>query len=911
MPKDKNNGREMTPDEKFRSFFSTTAVDIPEEMTRRDENQPEEKPQKRFGLFGRGKEKQETDEAAAEQPQEMPTGEVRLGEDAQPEPEADLELMLKPEADPEQELAPWPFLEKEAEDTQPEAPAKKPEEKSASQTAEPPAAVKPETPRQSAVPAARPAEQHSTAKPLRHPKNAPEVLLPQEEQEQQEMAQLKAMINGLSDQKPEKPAPRAEAAPAAETEPAESKKKSSGAPLPAAVFAAVKETAPELQPEPVPQPEKTERPEKQPVADFFGKAQSEDAPQAPLAPAEEPAAKEDTMSLPLLPLDGEEPQQAPEKAPAAPQPELKAEAEDAVSPEEHAETELTEPEATADKLHRMSAELTLRCVLGGILAVVLLHFGLVSDGLLPAMAALDPDAAPAAFYGANLLLLAASLCVGFPVLRDGLNGLRGRSSSETMPALAAVAALVQAVTAMLNANVYRGTTGISLLSGMAALGLFLALLGSRVMLAAVKGGYELVTNGVEFEGAYRAKDKDLLRALARDLEQKDPWVLLSRPMMKEADGFVEQSLSERASERRARKVSYILLGVALLSGVLFLLAGAGWNKAAAAMAAVLCMGAPLSSTLIAGVASLRLQRAAAAVGAVVPGWQAIEQLGGIDTLQIDADDLFTADSAQLEDIRIFKGGRIDRAILYAASVLNGSHGTLKGLFRQIVEERTDILFPVKDLEQHHGLGFSAWCDNNRILIGTRRYLEQEGVPLPDEEYEMQHSKNGELQILYLAVSGNLHAMFVLKYVGGRNVARGLAVLQKENIRLLVTCQDPSLTAHHITEAYRLPEGMITVLDQEQCNAIKAAPEDPEDTCCMIHLKAFASLTGGLQAADQAQNAESSATTVQMVSVLFSIIIAALLTSAGSIWELSVATVLMYQAAWSALSIAVCALKQHN
>ena len=906
MPKDKNNGREMTPDEKFRSFFSTTAVDIPEEMTRRDENQPEEKPQKRFGLFGRGKEKQETDEAAAEQPQEMPTGEVRLGEDAQPEPEADLELMLKPEADPEQELAPWPFLEKEAEDAQPEAPAKKPEEKSAPQTAEPPAAVKPETPRQSAVPAARPAEQHSTAKPLRHPKNAPEVLLPQEEQEQQEMAQLKAMINGLSDQKPEKPAPRAEAAPAAETEPAESKKKPSGVPLPAAVFAAVKETAPELQPEPVPQPEKTE----QPVVDFFGKAQSEDAPQAPLAPAEKPVAKEDTMSLPLLPLDGEEPQQAPEKASAAPQPELKAEAEDAVSPEEHAETELTEPEATADKLHRMSAELTLRCVLGGILAVVLLHFGLVSDGLLPAMAALDPDAAPAAFYGANLLLLAASLCVGFPVLRDGLNGLRGRSSSETMPALAAVAALVQAVTAMLNANVYRGTTGISLLSGMAALGLFLALLGSRVMLAAVKGGYELVTNGVEFEGAYRAKDKDLLRALARDLEQKDPWVLLSRPM-KEADGFVEQSLSERASERRARKVSYILLGVALLSGVLFLLAGAGWNKAAAAMAAVLCMGAPLSSTLIAGVVSLRLQRAAAAVGAVVPGWQAIEQLGGIDTLQIDADDLFTADSAQLEDIRIFKGGRIDRAILYAASVLNESHGTLKGLFRQIVEERTDILFPVKDLEQHHGLGFSAWCDNNRILIGTRRYLEQEGVPLPDEEYEMQHSKNGELQILYLAVSGNLHAMFVLKYVGGRNVARGLAVLQKENIRLLVTCQDPSLTAHHITEAYRLPEGMITVLDQEQCNAIKAAPEDPEDTCCMIHLKAFASLTGGLQAADQAQNAESSATTVQMVSVLFSIIIAALLTSAGSIWELSVATVLMYQAAWSALSIAVCALKQHN
>ena len=98
----------------------------------------------------------------------------------------------------------------------------------------------------------------------------------------------------------------------------------------------------------------------------------------------------------------------------------------------------------------------------------------------------------------------------------------------------------------------------------------------------------------------------------------------------------------------------------------------------AAAAAVLCMGAPLSSVLVPGLAALRLQRAAAAVGAVVPGWAAIEELGGIDTIELDADDLFTADSVTLEDIRIFKGGRIDRAILYAASVLNESCDTLRG-----------------------------------------------------------------------------------------------------------------------------------------------------------------------------------------------------------------------------------------
>lgn len=155
-------------------------------------------------------------------------------------------------------------------------------------------------------------------------------------------------------------------------------------------------------------------------------------------------------------------------------------------------------------------------------------------------------------------------------------------------------------------------------------------------------------------------------------------------------------------------------------------------------------------------------------------------------------------------------------------------------------------------------------------------------------------------------------MFVLRYTGGRNAARGLEVLQRENIRLLVTCEDPSLTAKHITEAYHLPEGMITLLEQDQCEAL-AAPSEPENAarCCMLHDKGFVSLIGGLRAAEQAQNAETPATTVQLVSVWFSVAIGALLTYAGSIGTLSVAAVLMYQAAWSALSLAVCALKQHN
>ena len=883
---------ELSAEERFRNFFSTSVIDLPEEMTRRDEPAPVEEKTK-AGLLGKlfGHDKEETS-APAQPVLEIPTGEILLGADAKPvQPEQeDMALELRT-ADPIPAMPMQPARVEPAKAV-PAEPVPAPKAAAAVQP-------KPEKP-------AHQPEPQPAAAPKKQPKakNAPETLLPQEELEQREMQQLKDMLNDMSGKA--KPAPQpvkpvqaqpkvqpAPAQPAAEPEKAPVKAAQKAAEkLPSAVFA----NAP-ADPETLPK-----KPEKKSIFQMFGTAEDE-------KPAARKPEKEDTMSLPLLPLEQDgvpaETASAPAAATTPAQPETAPEAQ--AAPAEEAA-----PESTADKLHHMAAELTLRCVLAGILAVVLLHLGLTAECLLPPLSVLDPDAAPAAFYAANLLLFAASLFVGYPVLRDGLTGLRGRPSADTMPALAAVAALLQAVVAMLNANAYRSTEGIGLLTGMAALGLFLALVGSRVMLAAVQGGYTLAAEGGEVRGAYRTRDKDLIRALARDLEQKDPWVLLSRPVQTASDDFVEQSLSERASERRARKVAYILLAAAVLSGVAFLLFGGGINCAVAASAAVLCMGAPLSSVLVPGLAALRLQRAAAAVGAVVPGWAAIEELGGIDTIELDADDLFTADSVTLEDIRIFKGGRIDRAILYAASVLNESCDTLRGLFSQIIEDRTDILFPVKDLEQHTGLGFSAWCDNNRILIGTRRYMEQEGVTLPEQDYEDSHSKNGELQILYLAVSGNLHAMFVLRYVGGRNVARSLASLQKENIRLLVTSKDPSLTARHITEAYHLPEGMVTVLDGEQCQAIEAADAAPEKPkCCLYHHRGFASLTGGLQAADQAQNAETSATTVQLVSVCFSVFIAVLLTYAGSIWQSSIATVLMYQAAWSALSIAVCALKQHS
>ena len=932
MPKESDR-RELTREEieqkqkeKFNTFFTTSVAQVPEEMI--NPTRSSDQPDRKHGLLARFFGKKE--KASGTPPQEPEQQDDTFWSDTPIAPAPTGEIVLDGSA-PGTPPEPGPSLEEltlELEGAEESSPAPRQEE---------PAPRAPE-----AEPVPRPAQQEAglEAAKLAAKLEQPWTTTAEKSQARRAAARQAANAAYAAQAAAWKAAASAQSAPAPQEAPAAEEPQVTDAPAP-------EEEKPVSQREklqmmldggkgiPTSRKKKPVKPEEDKEItrqvggfQFFGVGEDE-APHGDVPPR----AEEDTMSLELheeeeeSPLAEEEKASAPEHAAkgwrlgkkAKEDKETKAEAQHAAEegpaePEHGSQPAAPEVPQTAEEaaqaLNQTVASLNLRCALSGILAAALIWAGFIYEGFLPGMAGLSPDTAPAAFLGANLLLLAAALAVSYHTLRDGLLGLVKTPSFDTMPALAGAAALLQAVVALLNPSGYHNTT-LTIMSGAAALALFLNNLGSRLMAVSVRDGYKIATSGVAHEGAYRPQDKELVRGLMPDMEDKDPWILLSRPM--EGDGsFLAQSFGPHASEKRVQLLARILLGCAAAGAVLMLLTGKGINGMAAALASVLCLGAPLSSTLIAGLTALRTERTAGAVGAVIPGWAGVEELNGIDTVRVDAGDLFTSESAQLEDIRIFKGGRIDRAILYTASVLNQGCNTLSRLFRTIIADRTDILPPVKDLECHTGRGFSAWCDNNRILIGTRAYMEQEGVALPELSYEAQHSRNGELQILYLAVSGNMYAMFVLRYIGGKHAARCLSLLQKENIRLLVTCQDPSLTADKIAAAYHMPEGLITVLDESQAKVLAPAVAPVQDApACMLHLKGFTSLTGGLRAAQQAQAAESAGVAIQLVSAGFSALIGLLLSYSGSVGTLSVLVVLMYQAAWSALSIAVAAMKQHS
>lgn len=566
------------------------------------------------------------------------------------------------------------------------------------------------------------------------------------------------------------------------------------------------------------------------------------------------------------------------------------------------------PSVQAD-LRGMRASLQLRAVLTGLLTALLFYLGLAASGFLPVPAALDPSIAPAAYLGASLALLAAAGALSFQALRSGLAGLFGAPSPDSLPALAFLAAAAQLLVFLFMPDSYLPVET-TLFAAAAALLLCLDAVGKRMMSGVVERNFEIVSSGVDHVAAYRLRDKKLAETAAAGLAEPEPSLLINRPTAL-VKGFLHQSFSERWSDRLAQRLAWAMAGCALAAAVIAAVKGGGAAGAVSVLAGALCLGGPLSCTLLSAVPSLLMQKSACRVGAVVPGWSAVQEMSRANVVVVGARDLFPSASVVLHGIKTFEKERIDLAILYAASVLIEGCDTLRDVFLSIIQNKTEMLYPVENLTHEVGGGFVAWVEHNRVILGSREMMQSHDIDIPSMDCENRYTRSGRYQPIYLAVSGKLFGMFVVSYRPDPDVADVLGQLLRSGLSVLVESDDFSITAPLIQRVYRLREGCVKVLSGPERKALAPATAYlPESEGCMTHLGSFASFVGGLQAAEGAASGERAAALVQAVSVVCSCVLALLLAFTGGLAGLALPALILYQAAWSALALAMPLLKKY-
>ena len=577
------------------------------------------------------------------------------------------------------------------------------------------------------------------------------------------------------------------------------------------------------------------------------------------------------------------------------------EEEETAAPRRHEYERPDDAPAIRRELDSQVLALTAAAIVAGAAALVMLYLGTAAAGAgLPMPAPLDPAVGKTPLPAALLVLLAVTAGLCWRTMANGLKGLFKGPTADTLPALAAVGAAVQLVTFLIQPDWY-APDKLCLMAGPAALLLCFNTIGKRMDAVTTRENFRLVSAGVDHAVAYRLKDAGILRTVTRGLAQPHPSVLVSRPTQLLKD-FLSASSARRTSDKNQQQLARVVAGCALAALVFTLLYRQDAGMAVTALAAVLCIGAPLAGTLLSAVPAKLMQGSAAQVGVVVPGWRDIRQLGRVNVIQVSSRDLFPSGCVKLGGIRAIQKDHIDQAITYAASMLAQGAPTLREVFLGMIGDNRKLLSQVDDFETVYGKGHVGWIKGERVLIGNRKLMQQFDVEIPSVEYEKRHTVN-QRRVIYLAVSGKLFSMFLVSYQGDPDTAAVLDSLRRSGLSLIVDCDDFNCDEALLEAAYTLPTGSVRVLDGPARKALEPATAWlPESEGNMLHLGSFASFVGGLEAAHGAAEAERKSALVLSAAVLLSCVLAVIMVLAGGIASIPLPGLVLYQAVWAALTL---------
>ena len=553
--------------------------------------------------------------------------------------------------------------------------------------------------------------------------------------------------------------------------------------------------------------------------------------------------------------------------------------------------------------------LNLRIILGLVCGSMLAYFNIAAANSLPLPAFIDAAAQPMMFSLACTVIYAIAFVGFLPTVLRGFTALKDIPAPDSFISLAAVLSLVQllAMTAFSSKLVI---SEITIFAAYVCVAMAFNAMGKKIATNTIIKNLTLANAPSGISAGYIINDTDAVKRLARTLDEKVPKVLVSRKTGA-ITNFVNAGFSVHKSDYTAKKVaglSYFVTLVCFIMGIVLSKDIATGLFCAAGAAA---LQIPLSGTMVNSVPSALMQKTLEKVGALVNGWQGIDQLSKTTHVNFDAKHLFPRGTVILHGIKTFEKERIDLAILYAASVLIKECDTLRPVFMEVIDGKTDILPEVDSCEYIELQGYISWINNNRVIIGNRTLMEKYDVDMPPVSMEARFTKQGRKPV-YLAVGGKLFGMFVFSYRRDSIVKENIDRLMEKGVSIILSSKDFNIDPHLISDVYEISSDSVSVLNQKESGLLEQFTGYTEESeCCVAHLDSLSSLVAGFCGAESAKRAEGVCSLIQTLSVAIGAVLAVMFTYAQTIMQLPLTSILLLGFGFMGLSMLTAVAKKYD
>jgi hypothetical protein len=276
---------------------------------------------------------------------------------------------------------------------------------------------------------------------------------------------------------------------------------------------------------------------------------------------------------------------------------------------------------------------------------------------------------------------------------------------------------------------------------------------------------------------------------AASLSSDPPYLVTDTPKgaCKQA-GCIEGFYTDTESVHGSLQWQSVLLPVILMGTIVFAgLASLGQGRKEDFLlcwSAILTASSSFALPLAWGLPYSRLAKQLQKDGCTIAGWAGAEAVSRKKAMILTDTDLFPPGTVKLNGIKVF-GEELRHAVSYAASLVRASGSGLYRLFDDLVRSEAGEYYQPDDFSFYEEGGCSGVISGEHVLLGSASFMRKMDVRLP-----------GNLNLhtgVYLAVDGQLAAVFAVKYSASENVDWALKILRRNHVTAILASRDANIT----------------------------------------------------------------------------------------------------------------------
>lgn len=564
-------------------------------------------------------------------------------------------------------------------------------------------------------------------------------------------------------------------------------------------------------------------------------------------------------------------------------------------------------ESVADEIKENLSKLRFQNFALSVLSAVTLFFVIIQRALPSTLGA--GYVAPVIYGVLNLLVIVVAGLVSRVAIQNGLTSLRKfKGNSDTAVAIGYVCGLVASVVGLFASQSYF-MGKYSYYTIILVVGLLCNSVGKYYMVSRVEKNFKFLTDDKKLYSAKIYTDENIASKMMSGTVVEKP-IVAYQHKTDFLTNYLQLSYAPDPSEEIAGKIAPYTTICALVVALLFGLIRKDFVGAVSTLSLITTVSIPICTLLAINVPMRKLCKQLLRKGAMLCGFQGVNQFCDTSAIMVDASELYPEGSIILNNIQAFSHTKVDESCLCAAAVLKEVNSPLSYVFDKALQESRMVLPDVESVMYEDQLGLVGWVNGDRILVGNRELMRKYSINMPEKDIEEKYHRQHK-QTTFIAHSGVLVAMLITTYRPSIEISRELQRAEYNGISLLISTSDCNITSEQVSEDFGVFYRSVKVLPTGLGNVCKEVTgvHTEKSRAYLATRGRFTQIARALSGCVQLKTNISISIIIQLIGIVLGIMIMSTIALYAGTSILGTVEMLLYSIFWGVATMVVPMIKK--